>query len=203
MNPILPSRTSRREAGSAYIIALMVLVVLTILGLGLALITQTELQIGANERTMQRLFYASDSGISRATAQTVYSFNCAPIGDPLSGSTGFDLTDTGEILTQTASQIALAARQHVEVSPVLPVMDPPCPLCNINNAGGSQAYGEQTYFDVNHAVTSTSTRLSDLTVPPREYGRRTVSTFISIQPWPKMPDCYGYYNSPEAAEIKL
>lgn len=58
-------RTHRSsEAGSAYVITLLALVVLTILALSLALVTQTEVQVGANEKTINRTFYAADSGLS-------------------------------------------------------------------------------------------------------------------------------------------
>ena len=59
------------ERGSAYLVALLVLVLLTIIGLSLSLITQTEMQIGANERLIERSFYVADSGISLATARTL------------------------------------------------------------------------------------------------------------------------------------
>jgi type IV pilus assembly PilX-like protein len=52
------------EAGSAYVITLLALVVLTILALSLALVTQTEVQVGANEKTVNRTFYAADSGLN-------------------------------------------------------------------------------------------------------------------------------------------
>jgi len=41
---------------------------LTILALSLALVTQTEVQVGSNERTVTRTFYAADSGLGIAAA---------------------------------------------------------------------------------------------------------------------------------------
>jgi Tfp pilus assembly protein PilX len=67
----LPRRPRRGEAGSAYLVAILALVVLTIAGLSLALITQTETQIGANEKMVERAFYAADSGIAISTQQNV------------------------------------------------------------------------------------------------------------------------------------
>lgn len=58
--------TSRAEAGSAYIVTLLALVVLTILALTLTLVTQSEVQIGGNEKTVNRLFYSSDALLSLA-----------------------------------------------------------------------------------------------------------------------------------------
>ncbi len=67
----LPEARSAGEAGSAYIAVLLVLVVLAIFGLALSLITQTEMQVGSNERTVSRVFYAADSGIEAAVAQAL------------------------------------------------------------------------------------------------------------------------------------
>ena len=50
MNRHRPIAARLRESGSSYIVALFVLVVLTILGLSLSLVTETESQIGDNER---------------------------------------------------------------------------------------------------------------------------------------------------------
>jgi Tfp pilus assembly protein PilX len=52
------------ERGSAYLFALLVLVVLTVIGLSLALITQTEVQIGGAEKSAVRVLYGADSGVS-------------------------------------------------------------------------------------------------------------------------------------------
>ena len=58
----------RRERGSAYIIALMALLVLTMGGLAVTLISQTEMQVGVNEKVIHRTFYAAESGLNLATA---------------------------------------------------------------------------------------------------------------------------------------
>jgi hypothetical protein len=185
---IAGSRSDRTQAGSAYIVSLLVLVVLTVLGLGLALITQTEMEIGANERTMQRLFYAADSGISQAVARTVTGFDCRP----MLAEDALQIPDLDSISS---------VFQRVESSPVMPVLDPPCPLCTINNSGGAQGYGgDSTYFNVQHIVTVDAQRV----VPLRPaQGQRTVSAFLSLQPWPKIMDCYAFANTPEAERIKM
>lgn len=59
---------STAERGSAYIVALMALLVLTIGGLAVTMITQTELQVGMNEKVIQRTFYAAESGLSLASS---------------------------------------------------------------------------------------------------------------------------------------
>jgi Tfp pilus assembly protein PilX len=64
-----PSHARRGERGSAYIVVLLALVILTIVGLSLVMVTQTEVQLGSNERTISRTFFATDSGISVAVAR--------------------------------------------------------------------------------------------------------------------------------------
>ena len=73
-----PRPSARRgESGSAYILVLLVLMVLTILGLSLAFTTQTEVQIGSNERVASRVFYAAESGIAAAAARAIVSADYA------------------------------------------------------------------------------------------------------------------------------
>ena len=71
MNADSNSRPIVRERGSAYLVTLLILVVLTLMGLSLALITGTESQIGFNERVMERTFYAGDAGIGVAAARVL------------------------------------------------------------------------------------------------------------------------------------
>jgi hypothetical protein len=53
----------RRERGAALVIAILVLAILTVIGIALMLVTSTESRIAANEWSINRAFYASDSGI--------------------------------------------------------------------------------------------------------------------------------------------
>jgi hypothetical protein len=51
------------------VIAILVLAILTVIGIALMLVTSTESRIAANEWSVNRAFYASDSGIRWATVQ--------------------------------------------------------------------------------------------------------------------------------------
>jgi len=64
--PLAPVPTAHRasERGSAYLFALLVLLVLTVIGLSLAVITQTEVQIGGAIKGATRVLYGADSGVS-------------------------------------------------------------------------------------------------------------------------------------------
>jgi hypothetical protein len=61
--------SSRREEGSALMFALLALVFLTVIGLSLAVVTETEMMIGSNEQISQETFYAAEAGIAAAISR--------------------------------------------------------------------------------------------------------------------------------------
>jgi Tfp pilus assembly protein PilX len=178
-------RRARRESGSAYVIALLALVVLTILGLALALVTQSELQIGSNERVVNRVFYAADSGIGVATARALVA---AEYGAKI--FTILDATRTGSV----------ALVNEVDVSPFYPIYDAPCNLCEINNAG---TYANKAYRKINHAVTSRGTRRG---IGPGSslLADKTITAMVEVQPQPSSTAAYRPINDPaQLAKIKF
>ena len=153
-NPRLSS-----QAGSAYIIALLALVVLSILGLGLALITQTEMQIGSNERTMQKVFYAADTGVQMSLARAIVI--------PELTKFTFNLKDNEKVLLQ----------HEVSMSPFYPIMQATCNLCEFNDPGEYK----DPYKKVNFGVTATANRK---TVMPSSdvLASKTLSSLVEVQP---------------------
>lgn len=147
------------QAGSAYIIALLALVVLSILGLGLALITQTEMQIGSNERTMQKVFYATDTGIQMAVARAIV----------IPELTKFTLTlkDNEKVML----------KHEVEVSPFFPIMQATCNLCEFNDPGEYK----DPYKKVNFGVTATANRKTVLP-STQVLASKTLSSLVEVQP---------------------
>ena len=174
----------RGEAGSAYLLVLLALVVLTVLALTLAFVTQTELQIGAGERVTNRVFYSAESGISAATARALatadYTAHVYTFSDPGSAS-------------------ALGYKETVDVSPVLPILDSPCNLCEINDAG---TYSEKSFRKINHAVTATATRTAGTSTTV--LGQKTLTAMIEVQPWKASPEAYAPLNDPvQLAKIRF
>lgn len=169
------------EGGSAYIIALMVLVVLTVLGLGLALITQTEMQIGANERTLQRVFYSAESGLDTSTARALVDRNLSTI------TYTFRDPDAAAIFN---------IRHEVLLSPFYPIMTAPCNLCEINNAGEYQGGGMQK---VNFALTARADRL--LGTNPDPQSRKMLSTLIEVQPYDLNPGDLAPLDDEDALQL--
>lgn len=63
------TRNPPREQGSAMLFALMGLVFLTVIGLSLAVVTETEMIIGNNEQIAQETFFAAETGVASAVGQ--------------------------------------------------------------------------------------------------------------------------------------
>jgi hypothetical protein len=163
---------SRREEGSAYLVALLGLVVLTLLGLTLSVITQTEMKMGANERVLQRVFYAADSGfgasLSRAMVQGDFSAKTFTLPDP-------------------SSPAAFDFRHNVAVTPLVPVLSAPCNLCQINNAG---IYGAKQYHRVSHAVAVDAQRVGGEIDNPGLVAEKALSAMLDVQPIESTPDAH-------------
>jgi Tfp pilus assembly protein PilX len=174
-------RGRSRQSGSAYIIALLALVVLTILGLALTFMTQTEMLVGANDRLVHRAFYASDSGIavSMARALTTRDYEA------------HDLT-----IADAMSSVAMT--NHVTTSPFYPIYDAPCNLCEINDAG---TYSDKAFRKINHAVTTIGERLApDGTV----VATKQITAMVELQPWQPSTEAYRPIDDPaQLALIKF
>lgn len=192
MQPSEPTVDPRRgERGSAYVAVLVVLVVLTIFGLALALITQTEMQVGSNEKTISRVFYVADSGIELATARALVTSDHR--------SRDYLMTDSGVSLVEGKIQLGT----QVSVSPFYPIYDAPCNLCEINNAG---AYNERAFRKINHAVTVDAARFATVDKGSNRtpVARKTLSAMVEIQPWKATPEAYAAITDPaELARIKF
>jgi type II secretory pathway component PulK len=182
---------SRGEAGSAYIIVLLVLVVIAIFGIALSMITQTEMQVGSNERTLNRVFYAADAGIELAVARAVVTADHTPIT--------FTYTDTGANLA--AGTLGLGTQ--VEVTAFHPIQVSACNLCEINNVG---TYQDRAFYKVNHAVTVRATRFASLTAGAQRtpLAQKTVSAMVEIQPFRPSVDSLASVTDPvQLAKIKF
>ncbi|MDP9119918.1 MAG: hypothetical protein M3O15_00875 [Acidobacteriota bacterium] len=154
----------RGETGSAYIIALLVLVVLTIVGLTLTLITQSEVRQGANERSINRALYASDSGIAVAVAKVLVSNDYTP--------TTFKLNTT---LQDTGASPTITFADQITVTPLVPIADAPCNLCQINQGND--------YYMINHAGNTDSVRNGLGAATPQPIADKTLGVMIALQPW--------------------
>jgi hypothetical protein len=166
------------EAGSAYIVTLLALVVLTILALSLVLVTSTETQIGTNEKTINRVFYSADTGLGIAAASALTS----------SSYTGRTL-----LLNWTVNPLDsdLITADRVTVSPMVPISTVRCDWCPANDDGVPK------FWKVNHFVSSSAARIAwdedtwdGSGEPPasvRPLGQKTLCTMFEFQPWATPP----------------
>lgn len=67
---------SKREKGSALVLALFMIVILTVLGLGLVLRTKVTMAVAGAERPMTKNFYGADSGIHAGYARLAVHNPC-------------------------------------------------------------------------------------------------------------------------------
>lgn len=184
-NPRRPGRSRPTPArGSAYVVTLLALVVLTILALSLTLVTQSEMQIGTNERVVQRIFYAADSGIAATTARALVTN---------------DFSERTVVLEEDDTNPLLAMRNEARISPMVPIIDAPCNLCEINNAG---TYSENAYRKIGHAVTVNGVRVGGPS--DTQTALKVISAMVDFQPWKDPPQAYLPIDDPDAlAKIKF
>jgi Tfp pilus assembly protein PilX len=157
----------RREAGSAYVLTLIVLLVLTLLGLGLALITQSEVEVGANERTINRVFYGAETGITASVANYMF-------GNSREGNS-FTYMDPGSSVFGT----------QVEVTPMIQLNVGPCNLCEVNQ--------NSQYYNVTHQVDATATRFGEDGDGDRTVlARKNLEVMVGIQPIQLTPDIENF-----------
>ena len=183
-----PMHFAQGEEGSAYIITLMVMFALTVIGLGLSLVSQTELLVGSQERSIQRNFYAADSGLNAALAAVLAD------GDYREQTLSF--VDT----VQVQGTDALDVNDRIETTPFVPILDAPCNLCQINQ--------DSDFFEINHAVTAQRDpdRLGDVgaggganDIP---LARKDVTVMLELQPWGKTTNQYAVAAS-QVSKIKF
>lgn len=167
-------RARRHEAGSAYVVTLLALVVLTILALALVFITGTEVQVATNERNINRTFYSADSGLGVAAGQALVSGNYGPNLVMLNQSTVGGVT----------------VAERVEIAPMAPILLVRCDWCPANDDGVPE------FWKVNHATTATAQRVAwngtwngegALPAESQLLGQKTLSVMFEFQPWPTPP----------------
>ena len=123
-----------REEGSAYIIALMALFLLTILGISVSLVTQTEIMASSQERIIERTFYAAEAGLEVSIARALGQGDYGPITH---------IAERAEVEQGNIMQL----RERVDSSTFFCMGDAPCNLCSINQ--GSQWVRRNHMLSVN------------------------------------------------------
>lgn len=157
-----PNSGRRSEAGSAYVLVLMVLVLLGTLALSLAAVSQNEVILGGHDLQSQRVLYAAESGIHLAAARALVS------NDRSAETFRFDDTPEGSSIAQS---------HEIELTAFVPLRDAPCNLCEINGAG---SYNEKAFRAINHVVNSDARRRGP---GGQVLGQKRLSVMLEFQPW--------------------
>jgi Tfp pilus assembly protein PilX len=167
------SAPSPGQAGSAYIVTLLALVILTILVLTLTLVTQSEVAIGGTEKTTNRTLYAADSGLGFAPPKIV-------LGDT---STDTFILNRVVVGVPGPSQSNLADR--VTANPPVCVGAVPA---NWSNA----AKNKQKWWNTAYYASSKSERISwtgnvvpDTATPVQILSSKTIDEQLDVQPSPE------------------
>lgn len=171
------------ERGSASVIALLVLFLISLVGLGLALVTSTESMIAANERLSAQSFYAADSGLDLAAVRVILADDTSPL-----------LVQINTVIPNRAS------RTEFLLENVSPLIDMPCNLCAISMGSGyeSDDYGRRVFSLESEGRRAANGNSTDARLflqdkdPDGNYfaARRSVNAFLDIQPLTRSGEIY-------------
>jgi hypothetical protein len=176
VRPTDPIAGGDGEQGSAYLVALTALVVLSILGISVSLVTQTEIVASSQERILERTFYAAESGLEVAIAKAL-------------GEGHFGSTEHVAARTELEQGNLMNVRERVQSSPFFCLGDTPCHLCSVNQG--------TLYVRRNHLVAANATRAGvDPGGAEIPFGRKSLSAHIDVEPMPATVDCLADLPSP-------
>ena len=158
-----------REEGSAYIIALMALFLLTILGISVSLVTQTEIMAASQERIIERTFYAAEAGLEVSIARALGQGDYGPVTH-IAQRTELELGNLMQL------------RERVDSSTFFCMGDAPCNLCSINQ--GSQWVRRNHMLAVNAERQAVDGGGVEIAV-----GRKSLTDMVDIEPTQVIVDC--------------
>jgi hypothetical protein len=172
--PAQPANNRAAERGSAYLFVLLVLFVLTVLGLSLAIVTQTEVQIGGAQKSATRVLFGGDAGTEIQLAGVMVNLS-AP-------KARYDLG------------IVTALDDNVETSPMLSTHEAACNLCEVN-------VGDNRYVVSNFVVNGEGRRLGQGGAVVQ--ANKLISTMYMVQPIakPSVEEARITFDSALAADV--
>lgn len=158
-----------RESGNAYLVTVMVMIIVTLLGLALGAVTQTEMLIGSRERNNQRVFYLAEGGLNMGLARFLVS------SDQRAARVDMDLPPAYDYSISSGFG-SLSMNGVLRMAPIRSPALNYCQLCDAasptETAGGMQA--------VRLPVT---VRASMETDSGQVLAQRRMSSLIDITPW--------------------
>ena len=159
-SPLESGSIARRasERGSAYLFVLLVLLVLTVIGLSLVVITQTEAQIGGAEKSASRVLYGADSGLRIQFALS-----------------RFAATKARRLQLDTSLINSTELKETIDVSPFYPVYKGACNLCSVNK-------GSDEYWAIDYLVNAQGLRVGAAGSTTVAQATKLLSSFFLVQP---------------------
>lgn len=160
-------RSLGRQRGSAYLLALVALVLLTGLGLAVSQMAQTERLLGGGEAALADALAGAESGLELAATRMVLAESAAPLELLMNRRTASAGTESAVRVTASAP---VAARLH------------PCNLCELNPADeGARIYR------VEYVVEAGGERIVWRAGGEADEGERravrAVDGMFALQPW--------------------
>lgn len=112
--------------------ALLGLVFLTVIGLSLAVVTETEMIIGNNEQIAQETFFAAETGVAAAVSQLLVENNISNKYFALEAKDGADADGLDRVRTIGANKLGYS----VDFTNVYPVAQGPAAYTQANEGDG-------------------------------------------------------------------
>lgn len=168
--PSVSPRSARRrdQAGNAYLVTVMVMIIVTLLGLSLGAVTQTEMLIGSRERNNQRVFYLGEGGLNLGVARFMVTSDLRPARIEMEMPPAYDFSASG----------GFAGHSMTGVIRLAPIKSPFLNYVQLGEAGAPE------YDDSMQAVRLPITvRASMETASGQVLAQRRMSSLIDITPW--------------------
>ncbi len=139
--PLAYRAPGRRDSGAALILAILTLFILTAFGLALLFNTTTEFQIAGAETTVNRAFYAADSGVQYGIIQ-----GQGVATGPCTAQANYWCFQVPEMNTNATSGAFTMKTMNVSVTPMRLVDFQKCLLCSLGK-GGVSLYNVEKHFE--------------------------------------------------------
>ena len=167
------------DRGSAFVMAMVALAVLTVVGLSLSMVTETESLLGETEKVINEQFFAAESGGTAQTA-TLLATN---------GLEGINLVVPS--VAQTRSQSGLQIGYDVVSSGLAPIDTDEMPYTKVNEGRGDKLFAYYYHMKTLARRTAWAKTVEVPTcaeINANELGRTLTQTSFYYAPANKLPD---------------
>ncbi|MEM1180453.1 MAG: hypothetical protein AAGM22_19065 [Acidobacteriota bacterium] len=183
----------RHERGSMFLVALAALAILTVIGLSLAMVTETEMLLGANEWVITETHFAAEAGVTTQISKLLVSHDLKPV-DIVTQS--FFSASDDPAYAQSSADGGLSIDQEffrigfdIKSTGLQPIALDVMPYSKANEGSPDQFYGG--YFNTIVRAQRTAWNGTFRSVPTCDDLERTLIGQKHVD--------YGFYHSPIGA----